>query len=964
MRKELGRRLLQLITSISICIFSIQAIAGEVPINVVSRVAKSYYGAFFHSLVKPKVLAAVKAATQGESAPIPLSDHSGQILAYVWQYANGGYIVTSADDRIEPIIMRSATGVFPTSLPNPISNFIVWDISARLKAFATESDVNQAIAETNAAKWRSLAASDTKRISLLSTTTWGPLITTNWTQGSPYNNKCPYMISNEPTSGRRVVGCGATAVAQLLNKWTYPKHISFNYENDHYLRAGINFDEDAANYGFPDFSTLDSSLESIAYDESDSEKANLCFAVGLKIKSSYGVTSDGKRATSSYPDKIADTLCDEFGFGSATLAYSWDTCIENAISNIKKGWPLLLGIENSPPNVKDRVGHFVILDGYSDDGFFHLNFGWGSSNPEDPWYNLPDVNTSYNFDAIFSVIYDINTFYGWPQYGYDQYNRFHTVYGVPTSSPHEKYTRTTRERMKGFIIGEGNWIFATHNPEIISDIYHPHITVVDQYGTLVQDVEVTETTSTISPPVQAPNGDIFFGAGDSVYRFRPRSGKVGRLCKDVGNNFYGDHTPRIDSDGNMYFGSDTKLVSVSQSGDFRWEWDVPSSGVIYTATPSIDSEKENVYIGYWQDSTDEAILVCLNRSTGTVRYNKAFPDIISADRGIHTPAIGTDGTVYLSVRTKIYALTPGTSSFSEKWVVDKLYAKYQPIALGDDNYVYTEYWTQSGGEYYLTLAKLDPANGNVVWEKRKPDVGSYSGFRQPIYAGNGVILFPVYWDSSPDDTWQLYAYSTGGDYLWEYSLSPSSVFDMAVASGNALCIAKNDGNIVALTDGNLGDARSGGMGYANNSPPTVPSNMSPADMSVLSNTSITLLWSDSDPDGHDLKYDIFFGRVTEDESGGLLIPIVRNTTSESFPLVDLTPGATYNWSVQATDGQALSSSPIYSFTIEGVTPDTTPDQFTFDTQPDVALSTVITSNSITVTGINTATPISITGGTY
>jgi len=44
--------------------------------------------------------------------------------------------------------------------------------------------------------------------------------------------------------------------------------------------------------------------------------------------------------------------------------------------------------------------------------------------------------------------------------------------------------------------------------------------------------------------------------------------------------------------------------------------------------------------------------------------------------------------------------------------------------------------------------------------------------------------------------------------------------------------------------------------------------------------------------------------------------------------------------------------------------DTTPDQFTFIDQTNAALSTVYPSNSITVSGINTAGPISIVGGTY
>ena len=44
--------------------------------------------------------------------------------------------------------------------------------------------------------------------------------------------------------------------------------------------------------------------------------------------------------------------------------------------------------------------------------------------------------------------------------------------------------------------------------------------------------------------------------------------------------------------------------------------------------------------------------------------------------------------------------------------------------------------------------------------------------------------------------------------------------------------------------------------------------------------------------------------------------------------------------------------------------DTTPDPFTFTDRTDVALSTEYKSNAITVSGINTASPISVTGGTY
>jgi hypothetical protein len=850
---------------------------------------------------------ATRVELEPEAEAVALRDDNGTVVAYVWQDPSGGYVVTSADDRIEPVIMQASSGVFPTNLPNPVASFIVWDMSARLKALESDPKGNQTVAQTNGDRWQNLSTGVFAPAPAASSVTWGPLVTTLWEQSGRYNNKCPYRVPLVP-GPRRLVGCSATAISQLLNFWKYPKLISFDHPSNQYEAEGINFDGDAATYGFPSFTTLSDSLSTIAYDDSDAEVANLSFAVGLKIKSAY--TALG--GTSAYPSGFDDALLNAFGFGCARYgAKSWATYVQIARSNVQQGRPLILAIKKSPPLEPD--GHAVLIDGYRDsDGFFHLNFGWGM-HPATSWYNLPSSYSAY--DAIFAVIYDIDVYFGWPQYGFDEQNTFFTVYGAPPSPPHVKYTRSTRDDIQGFIIGEGNWIFATHDPLIVNDVYHPSITAVDQYGTPVHDLEVTQSTSTISPPVQAPNGDVFFGAGDSVYRFRPRNGSISRIFQDAGNTFYGDATPRVDADGSMYFGSTTTLVSIDQNGAERWRWNVPEGGVMNTGIPAVDSERNNVYIGYWVDSTDEAVLVCINRSTGTTRFSKSFTSIPTADRGIYTPAVGLDGTVFLSVRTKIYALTPGTSSFSEKWVQDKTYAKYQPIALGADDSVYTEYWTQSGGSYFLTLAKLNPSNGSVVWERPKPDIGTVSGFRQPICAANGVVLFPVYWDTAPNRTWQLYAYSTSGDFLWDYALSPPSALDMAIASGGALCIAETTGNIIALSDGDIGDPKSGGMGFADNSPPALPANMTPTNMSVLATNSVTLGWTCSDPDAHTLKYDVFIGRATTNEVGGDLVPVTNSAASTSISVTNLAYGATYVWMVRATDGQALSYSPMQSFTI-------------------------------------------------
>ena len=77
---------------------------------------------------------------------------------------------------------------------------------------------------------------------------------------------------------------------------------------------------------------------------------------------------------------------------------------------------------------------------------------------------------------------------------------------------------------------------------------------------------------------------------------------------------------------------------------------------------------------------------------------------------------------------------------------------------------------------------------------------------------------------------------------------------------------------------------------------------------------------------------------------------VRQTSSASF--------ATLTDATLSIGGIADT----FSVTTRGA--DTTPDAFSFTDQTNVTLSTVITSNSITVTGIETAAAISVSGGEY
>jgi hypothetical protein len=77
---------------------------------------------------------------------------------------------------------------------------------------------------------------------------------------------------------------------------------------------------------------------------------------------------------------------------------------------------------------------------------------------------------------------------------------------------------------------------------------------------------------------------------------------------------------------------------------------------------------------------------------------------------------------------------------------------------------------------------------------------------------------------------------------------------------------------------------------------------------------------------------------------------LRQTSSNSFSTT-----TTVTLSIGGVNG---------TFSVTTLAADTTPDPFTFTSLIGVALNTVVTSSVVTIAGINTITPISITGGEY
>gem|GEM_PF-2122524 len=91
-----------------------------------------------------------------------------------------------------------------------------------------------------------------------------------------------------------------------------------------------------------------------------------------------------------------------------------------------------------------------------------------------------------------------------------------------------------------------------------------------------------------------------------------------------------------------------------------------------------------------------------------------------------------------------------------------------------------------------------------------------------------------------------------------------------------------------------------------NNPPAMPSNPSPAsNLTTLQPTTVSLIWSCSDPDGDALTYDVYFGTNSSPTT-----IVSANQTAKNFTPTGLTNNTIYYWKIVAKDSRGESTTGV------------------------------------------------------
>ena len=233
-----------------------------------------------------------------------------------------------------------------------------------------------------------------------------PLMTTMWDQGEPYNNYCPYYYNNNGDSARAVTGCVATATAQVMNYNQWPDV----GRGSHSYTCNVNdmtVTELSADYSQSVY-RWDLMLDT--YDASSSPEscdavAKLMSDVGISMNMGYGASSGAQETVAmralveyfKYSNKCYILNRDYYG------ADEWDQFLVDEISALR---PIIYcGYTISST---DSGGHAFVLDGFDNNGYFHVNWGWGGSSDGYFLVSLLAPGSGMNFeymqDGIFGLV--------------------------------------------------------------------------------------------------------------------------------------------------------------------------------------------------------------------------------------------------------------------------------------------------------------------------------------------------------------------------------------------------------------------------------------------------------------------------------------------------------------------------------------------------------------------------------
>lgn len=318
--------------------------------------------------------AMTKARKQGSKGEITLSQES----YYVFPNANSkGFTIVSGDDRLPEIVGYSSQGSYDeNNLPEGFVSFMEAYQNLYNKVNLGDAEALKNLAEIKA--WR-----NKKNASAASSSAVAPLLgNIEWDQTSPYNNMCPRYDSVHVAA----TGCVATAMAQVMAYYKYPKQLKADIPGYVNRWNGIPMEIPTITReeGVYDWDNMlpKYNKEANATQQQKDAVAKLMYHCGAAVQMNYGPES----AASVSASKLAKY----FGYDADLMmdlnrsTFSLDKWMQIIDTELAAGRPVLYSGQASDG------GHQFICDGKDGEGLYHINWGWSGS--QNGYFDLSLLN--------------------------------------------------------------------------------------------------------------------------------------------------------------------------------------------------------------------------------------------------------------------------------------------------------------------------------------------------------------------------------------------------------------------------------------------------------------------------------------------------------------------------------------------------------------------------------------------
>lgn len=362
---------------------------------------------------------------------------------YVFNNTGGGFVVVSGDDRFTPILGYSFKENIKTdSIPD---NIIEWFDGYRKSIRYALDSMNIIATDEVKESWNRLLNQPQKSPAVVVE----PLIKTKWNQNKYYNTLCPADSAAGEYNGYRCpTGCTATAIAQIMKYYEYPKNgrdsvnIDFS-QTFNYPFPNWDYRIEPSSWSHPEYGGVSANFENTQYDwdnmqleyneASTQEQINavseLMYHIGVSVAMNYGPNESGYSSYTSYSNIFYTSSIHEFAlnyFFRYKKPYSLKDEILSSGSWINENFTgkalntkmyneailnlVRADIIHSHPTLINAMGesggHAFLCDGIDENNFLHVNFGWGGS--ADGYFNIlaEDFSFPWLMAAITGIVPD------------------------------------------------------------------------------------------------------------------------------------------------------------------------------------------------------------------------------------------------------------------------------------------------------------------------------------------------------------------------------------------------------------------------------------------------------------------------------------------------------------------------------------------------------------------------------